>query len=179
VRGRLIRWGLPVVLVAVTGVGAAMAATASMHAKSATVKTVKSKTFGTILVASNGRTLYRYTLDRKRVNHCSSDATCRKYWPALLVKAGAKPQAGMGVTAKLLGTIKAAAGMRQVTYAGYPLYTFAGDKRAGQTAGQNFESEWYVVNTKGALVKHAVKAVAPPASVTTTDTSGGGGDAWG
>jgi len=179
VRGRLIRWGLPVVLVAVAGVGAAMAATATTSAKSATVKTAKSKTFGTILVASNGRTLYRYTLDRKHVNRCSSDATCRKYWPALLVKAGAKPQAGMGVTASLVGTIKAAAGMRQVTYAGYPLYVFAGDKRAGQTAGQNFESEWYVVNTKGALVKHAVKTSASPAPATTTGTSGGGGDAWG
>jgi Secreted repeat of unknown function len=71
------------------------------------------------------------------------------------------------VNVALLGTIKAAHGMSQVTYAGFPLYGFAGDKAAGQTNGQGFQSQWYVVNTKGALVKHAL-AVPPPKPATTT-----------
>jgi hypothetical protein len=71
------------------------------------------------------------------------------------------------VNVALLGTIKAAHGMSQVTYAGFPLYVFAGDKAAGQTNGQGFQSQWYVVNTKGALVKHAL-AVPPPKPGTTT-----------
>jgi predicted lipoprotein with Yx(FWY)xxD motif len=174
-RGRLIRWVLPLVLVAAVGVGAAMAATQSMHAKSGTVKTAKNKSFGTILVSSSGRTLYRYTIDRKGVNRCSSDATCNKYWPPLLVAAGAKPTVGAGAKAGLLGTISAAHGKRQVTYAGFPLYFFAGDKAAGQVKGQAFESQWYVVNTAGALVKHAA-AAKPPAATAPTTT---GGDAWG
>jgi len=176
-RGRLIRWVLPVVLVAAVAVGAAMAATGSTHARAGTVQTSKSKSFGTILVSSTGRTLYRYTIDGKRVNRCSGNATCAKYWPALLVKAGANPTVGAGATAALLGTIKAAHGMRQVTYAGFPLYFFAGDTAAGQTKGQGFESQWYVVNTKGALVKHAVAANAAK----TTPASGGTttSDAWG
>ena len=114
-----------------------------------------SKTFGKILVSSSGRTLYRYTIDRKGVNRCTANATCNKYWPPLLVKAGAKATAGTGATASKLGTIKAKNGMRQVTYAGWPLYLFAFDKAAGQTKGQGFEKQWYVVNTNGALVKHA------------------------
>jgi predicted lipoprotein with Yx(FWY)xxD motif len=173
---RLIRWGLPLALVAVAGAGAAMAATAHTHTSAATVKVVKSGKFGSILVGSNGRTLYRYTLDRKGVNRCSGNATCNKYWPALLVKPAVKPTVGTGAKAGLVGTIKATHGMRQVTYAGFPLYFFAGDKKAGQTTGQGFQSEWYVVNTAGAFVKHAVAtSTAAPAPTTT----GGGADAWG
>ena len=126
-RGRWIRLVLPLVLVAVAGAGAAMAATASTHAQSGTVRAVKSKSYGMILVAANGKTLYRYTLDSKGVNRCTGDAACVKYWPQLLVKATAKPTAGTGASAGLLGTIKAAHGMRQITYAGFPLYYFVGD----------------------------------------------------
>ena len=169
-RGRLIRWGLPLVLIAVAGVGAAMAATGSMRSTGGTVKTANSKTFGTILVSSSGRTLYSYTVDSKHVNRCSSNATCNKFWPPYLVKAGAKPTAGSGANAAMLGTIKAKHNMRQVTYAGYPLYFFVSDKAAGQTKGQGFESKWYVVNSKGALVKHAV-ASPPPKATTTTSKS--------
>jgi predicted lipoprotein with Yx(FWY)xxD motif len=176
-RGRLIRWVLPLVLVAAGAVGAAMAGTGSTNVHTDTVKAVKSTSFGMILVGSSGRTLYRYTVDRKGVNRCSSNPTCNKFWPALLVKAGVKPTAGSGAAAALLGTIKAAHGMRQVTYAGFPLYFFAGDTAAGQTKGQGFESQWYVVNAKGALVKHAVAANAAK----TTPASGGTttSDAWG
>jgi predicted lipoprotein with Yx(FWY)xxD motif len=175
-RRRLIRLGLPLLLVAVAGAGAAMAATAASQA-SGTVKTVVNAKFGAILVASNGKTLYRYTLDRKHLNRCTGNPACNPYWPPLLVKGTAKPKAGSGVQGALLGTIKAAHGMRQVTYAGFPLYFFSGDKAAGQVNGQGFQSQWYVVNAKGAFVKHAVKTSAAP---TTTGTStGGGGDAWG
>jgi len=174
-RGRLIRWGLPLLLVAVAGAGAAMAATASTHAQSGTVRAVNSKSFGMILVGANGKTLYRYTLDSKGVNRCTSVAACAKYWPQLLVKATAKPTVGTGASAGLLGTIKAAHGMRQVTYAGFPLYFFAGDSAAGQTKGQGFQKEWYVINAKGAFVKHAVAG--GTTSTKSTSTSAGGG--WG
>lgn len=173
--GRTIRWVLPLLLLVPLGVGVAMAASSSTSS-TGTVKTVKSKTFGVILVSSRGRTLYRYTIDRKGVNRCSSNVTCSKYWPPLLVKAGARPTAGPGAQAAKLGTIKAKNGMRQVTYAGWPLYSFAGDTAAGQTKGQAFEKQWYVVNTSGALVKHAV---APPPPATTTPTTTSGGPAWG
>ena len=168
--GRMIRWVLPLLLLVPLGVGVAMAASSSSSA-TGTVKAVKSTSFGTILVSSKGRTLYRYTIDRKNVNRCSSVAACNKYWPPLLVKAGAKPTAGAGAKASMLGTIKAKNGMRQVTYAGWPLYYFAGDSANGQTKGQAFEKEWYVVNTSGGLVKSAVAAPTP------TTTSGG--SAWG
>jgi predicted lipoprotein with Yx(FWY)xxD motif len=170
-RGRWIRVLLPVVLVGAVGAGAAMAATASMRSSERTVVAFKSSTFGMVLAASNEHTLYRYTPDSKGVNRCSSNATCNKFWPALLVKAGVRPTAGEGASSSLVGTMKAAHGMAQVTYAGYPLYFFAGDKAKEQTKGQGFEGKWYVVNTKGALVKHAVST---SGGATTTTKS-----AWG
>ena len=96
--GRTIRWVLPLLLLVPLGVGVAMAASSSTGS-TGTVKAVKSTSFGTILVSSRGRTLYRYTIDRRGVNRCSSNATCNKYWPPLLVKAGTKPTAGSGAKA--------------------------------------------------------------------------------
>ena len=169
----MIRWLLPVAVIAAIGAGAAMAATNAMHSSASSVKTVNSAKFGTMLVSGTGRTLYRYTVDSKGVNRCSGVAACSKYWPPLLVKATVKPTAGTGVTASLLGTIKAkAAGMRQVTYAGFPLYTFAGDAKAGQVNGEGFEKSWYAVNAKGALIKSASKSGgAPPPSYPATTTT--------
>jgi predicted lipoprotein with Yx(FWY)xxD motif len=175
-RGRGIRVLLPLVVVGAVTAGVAMAAGASMHSSSATVRTAKSSTFGNVLVGANGQTLYRYTVDAKRVNRCTSDPTCRKFWPQLLVKAGTKPTVGSGASASLVGTMKAAHGMAQVTYAGFPLYFFSGDKAAGQTKGQGFESKWFVVNSKGALVEHAVKSSTAPATPPATTS---GGSTWG
>lgn len=177
-RGR-IRWFLPVVLAAAIGAGAAMAATAAVHSNAPAVKLAASAKFGKMLVGPNGRTLYRYTVDSKGVNRCTKVAVCAKYWPRLLVKTGTKPAAGSGVNSSLMGTIKASGGMAQVTYAGFPLYYFAGDKKAGAINGQGFLSKWYVVNSKGALVKHAVSSgsgsggtPSPPATTTTGYTWG-------
>lgn len=174
-RGRMIRWGVPIALLAVGGVGASMAATATTHSSAGTVRTVKNAKFGTVLVGANGKTLYRYTLDKKGVNNCTAVAICAKYWSRLLVKGTAKPTAGTGVKASLLGTIKQPKGLRQVTYAGFPLYFFAGDAKAGDVKGQGFEKTWYVVNAKGAFVKHAVAGSTTPAPTTTS----GGGSSWG
>jgi predicted lipoprotein with Yx(FWY)xxD motif len=166
-RRRVRRWTLPVVLAAALGAGVATAATAAMpHTPRATVKTVKSGNYGTVLVSSTGRALYRYTLDRKNVSRCTG--ACAKLWPPLLVKAKVKPTIDAGGIARLLETIKSAHGMRQVTYAGFPLYRFSGDTRAGQTKGEGLYSKWYLVNSKGALVKHPVKKASGPS-----------GSAWG
>jgi predicted lipoprotein with Yx(FWY)xxD motif len=47
---------------------------------------------------------------------------------------------------------------RQVTYAGHPLYTFAGDKSAGQTTGEgltNFGAGWYALAASGQKVEQS------------------------
>ncbi len=167
-RGRWIRWTLPLALTAAVGVGVAMAATKATSSSGGTVKTAASSTYGTVLVAANGMTLYRYTPDKKGVSVCSG--ACAKYWPPLLLKGTAKETAGSGVSSALLGEVMRANGAAQVSYAGYPLYYYAGDKKPGDVKGQGFEKTWYVVSAKGALVKHGVAA----AKTTSTSKS-----AWG
>ncbi len=152
------------------GVGVAMAATKATRSSGGTVKTAASSKYGTVLVAANGMTLYRYTPDKKGKTVCSG--ACAKYWPPLLLKGTAKETAGSGASAGLLGEIMRANGAAQVTYAGFPLYYYAGDKKPGDVKGQGFEKTWYVVSAKGALVKSAVAADQDDLDVV-------GGSAWG
>jgi predicted lipoprotein with Yx(FWY)xxD motif len=172
-RGRVVRLALASLLFAVAGVGAAMAVSAS-HSGRGTVDTARRGSFGTVLVAANGKVLYRYTPDTKGRSSCG--AACAAYWPRLLV--ASKPTAGPGVKASLLGTIKAPSGKRQVTYAGFPLYYYAGDKSAAQEKGEGYDGTWYLVSPAGALVKHG-SASAQTTTTTPTTTSSGGGGGWG
>jgi predicted lipoprotein with Yx(FWY)xxD motif len=56
----------------------------------------------------------------------------------------------------LLGTTKRTDGTLEVTYAGHPLYYYAGDTAPGQTTGQalpQFGAPWYVVAPSGTAIK--------------------------
>lgn len=93
----------------------------------------------TILVDAKGNTLYYYTPDTATTVACTGG--CAKAWPPL-VAASSTPTAASSLTGTL-STISSANGS-QITYAGYPLYTFSGDTAAGQTTGQGHGSVWYV-----------------------------------
>jgi predicted lipoprotein with Yx(FWY)xxD motif len=114
----------------------------------------------TIIVDSRGFTLYMYSSDSPGQSACYNDPTyhCSKVWPPLLTKA--KPQAGKGAKASLLGTIKRTGGGLQVTYKGHPLYTNAGapsaglvkDAKPGDVHGQRFLEVWWALTPAGARV---------------------------
>ena len=81
------------------------------------------------------------------------------------VLARARPQGGrqaegrLGRERELAGDDEALEGVVQVTYAGFPLYVFSGDHKAGEVNGEgfkDFKGQWFVVNAKGAFVKKAV-----------------------
>jgi predicted lipoprotein with Yx(FWY)xxD motif len=128
-----------------------------------TVKTAEVGTLGKVVVSSSGRTLYHYTDEKRGKVACTG--ACVKLWPPLLVKAGAKPVAGPGITASKLGVLKRPDGTFQVTYGAFGLYRYAGDKKAGDANGEAVESAWYAVSPAAKIVKDS----APAAS------SGGGG----
>jgi predicted lipoprotein with Yx(FWY)xxD motif len=122
--------------------------------KSATVVALRKTALGTILVDSRGRALYLFEKDRNGVSRCTT--ACLSYWPALTSRV--TPHAGQGVHQSLLGLSRPQNGVRQVTYAGHPLYTFVGDKRAGQTTGEglsNFGAEWYALSASGRKVEQS------------------------
>ena len=116
---------------------AAASAAASVAASAAAGAIVVAKpvgSIGTVLVASNGMTVYTFTKDVKDSGKSACSGGCATTWPALTVAAGATPTAGTGVTGKL-GTITRDDGTIQVTYNGLPLYFFKNDKVPGDAAG--------------------------------------------
>lgn len=90
---------------------------------------------GKVLVDASGLTLYYYKQDGGGSSACTG--SCATAWPPLLLPAGeTTPVAGSGVDASKLGIITRSDGSTQVTYDGWPLYTYQGDSSAGQAAGQ-------------------------------------------
>ncbi len=62
----------------------------------------------------------------------------------------------MPVRSGLLGTTRRANGSEQVTYAGYPLYRFVGDRKPGQTKGEGseaFGAGWDVLSPAGKKIE--------------------------
>jgi predicted lipoprotein with Yx(FWY)xxD motif len=147
---------LIVVGVLATAIGVASASGAPhVHAKNVVITSVKSAKFGTIL--TDGTTLYTLKPDAT-----SCTATCHKYWiPVDLPKGDTKAEAGAGVNADKLGTVKVKGG-HQVTYGGKPLYWFFEDKSAGQVKG-NLTDTWGKW-----LDVVLVKPTSKPATTTTT-----------
>lgn len=104
---------------------------------------VGSGTLGEFLVDHDGNTLYLFAQDTEGESVCYDE--CESSWPPLVGPA----EAGAGVDASLLGTTTRTDGIEQVTYAGSPLYYFAGDAAPGQTLGQGFAGVWFVVDPSG------------------------------
>jgi predicted lipoprotein with Yx(FWY)xxD motif len=164
--GRMTRMVVVLMLATVLGVTGFLAAgsvAGGVTRSNATVSLRKTK-LGSILVNSRGHTLYLFAKDRNGKSACS--ASCSRFWPPLLSQG--KPTAGRGVKPSLVGTTRRSNGSQQVTYKKHPLYTYALDKRAGQTNGEGnsaFGARWYAVSAKGTAV---VKA---PTTTTTTTTA--------
>jgi predicted lipoprotein with Yx(FWY)xxD motif len=113
----------------------------------------KSTDLGTVVVDSNGRTLYMFAPDS--ATHSACNGACAKEWPPAAA-GSSKPSASGGVTAAKLTTIKRSDGSKQLVYAGHPLYTFSGDSAAGDTKGQGvnaFGGMWNAVDTSGAAAQ--------------------------
>ena len=81
----------------------------------------KESEYGAVLFDANGQVVYVFENDRRNESNCTS-VDCVEAWPPVLTRQ--EPTAGVGVQARLLGTIRRTDGSRQVTYAGRPLYFY-------------------------------------------------------
>jgi len=110
-------------------------ATPRATAKPAPTITIKSGStaLGTVLVGSDGLTLYTKSGDS--ATHSTCTGSCASSWPPLLVKAGTKVKGGSGVHGAFT-TFKRSDGTTQVAYKGKPLYAWTGDYYPGDTTGQ-------------------------------------------
>ncbi|HEY6624074.1 MAG TPA: hypothetical protein VIX85_09600 [Acidimicrobiales bacterium] len=158
---------LTVGAVSLSTIVASTAGAATRHKPNRIVATTQNAQFGTILVS--GKTVY--TLKASKTP-CTT--RCLKVWPEVLVAKGTtRAQAGSGVLASMLGTVKRSGGVRQVTYGGKPLYWFSGDSGAGQVNGNVTDTwgKWSVVVTAKPAQSSAGATTAPtPSSAGPTTT---------
>ncbi len=132
-----------------------------------TITVTQNKTWGPTLTM-NGDTLYRLTKDSTNKSVCTGK--CATVWLPVELAAGQKAPVGMGVSH--LGSFTRSPGVRQVTYEGIPLYTFTGDKKAGQVTGNIKDTwgQWWSINPSSPLTPPKKKKTS---STTTTTTPGG------
>jgi predicted lipoprotein with Yx(FWY)xxD motif len=112
------------------------------------VSAAKVGDLGTILVDSEGQTLYDFHKDKGSKSACYD--ACAGAWPPLLTEGS--PKAEEGAQAGMLGTTKRKDGTFQVTYNGWPLYTYVGDQKPGEANGNDidqFGAEWYALQPNG------------------------------
>jgi predicted lipoprotein with Yx(FWY)xxD motif len=142
------------ILIATTAVTASLTATLAVASGSPAKLQLRRTGVGTILVNGRGFTLYAFTRDGHARDSCAGIPGCLGAWPP--VTTSGKPLAGPGVRTGLIGTITLKGGVKQVTYAGHPLYTYAGDSGPGQTFYVNFfqfGGRWPAVSAAGLEVK--------------------------
>jgi hypothetical protein len=76
----------------------------------------------------------------------------------------------LGMTGTL-GTITRSNGVKQATYDGHPLYTFAGDSAPGEAKGNGVNASgglWYEMTASGALPAGVAKASTPASAPAAT-----------
>ncbi|MFZ2049302.1 MAG: hypothetical protein WAU69_00055 [Solirubrobacteraceae bacterium] len=142
------------------------AAQTSSSSSSAVVVKSASSSLGTILVDSRGMTLYHLGGEVNGKFICTSSA-CLGVWHPLIAPSSGTPSGEVGS----LGTVKRPEGSMQVTYKGTPLYTFTGDKQAGETKGQGIKDvgTWSVITTGSSSTAASTSSSAEP------EKSGGSG----
>jgi predicted lipoprotein with Yx(FWY)xxD motif len=90
---------------------------------------------GDVLVDARGKTLYLYEPDHQGPSRCTG--FCAEQWPPVTVSDGTSlKDIGPGVDANMVGTVRRADGTIQVTYDGWPLYSWRLDYAPGQATGQ-------------------------------------------
>lgn len=145
------------------------ASSTSTTAATVAVGTRDDAKLGTLLIDSRGMTLYRNIKDRPGAFACNG--TCLATWPPLIAAAGVTPTTTATLPAAL-ATVARPDGTMQVTYNGWPLYLFSGDKNAGDTTGQGVGGIWFVVAptvaAPGASTPTTTPAVTPAARTATT-----------
>ena len=103
--------------------------------------------FGEILYDSNEQAIYIFQNDSGGQSNCYGE--CATAWPPVF--SSAKPNAGDGVDASLLGTTMRRDGRLQVTYDGQPLY-FYDHEGPGEVRCHNVNLNggfWWVVGPDG------------------------------
>ena len=89
-------------------------------------------------VNTSGMTLYTFDKDVAASGKSACNGPCAALWPPALAGADAKAEGDFTLVARDDGA-------RQWAYKGKPVYTYSGDKKAGEMTGDNFKDSWHVI----------------------------------
>ncbi|HVE21193.1 MAG TPA: hypothetical protein VNC39_04400 [Acidocella sp.] len=118
------------------GIGALFSAGLALAATlPANIETMQTK-IGTVYATTGGKTVYEFKKDSPHSHSSACYAGCAALWPPVAAPAGFVPAAPWGVVARHDGT------PRQLTYKGYPLYTWSKDAKPGDVTGQGVKDFW-------------------------------------
>lgn len=120
----------------------------------ASVSVEQNEELGELIVDGEGKTLYRFTKDSAWPMKSNCVGKCLDTWKPLRPVDMNKVE---GVDKKLLTTFKRDDGSEQVSIDCWPLYTFTGDLKAGDTNGQGVNGTWFAVSPDGKPIKESAK----------------------
>ncbi|MEU8892764.1 SCO0930 family lipoprotein [Streptomyces sp. NPDC048442] len=109
----------------------------------------KDPKLGEIVVDSQGRTVYRFKKDSAWPMRTACTGACLAKWPAVPPVARNSIE---GILKKGFVVFDRPDGVKQQTINCWPVYTFSGDSKAGDTNGQGVGGTWYAVSPQGKLV---------------------------
>ena len=104
---------------------------------------------GTILTTGQGFTVYAFEADHGTTSACTR--ACAAAWPPVTASSTRLTVTG-GAARSPAGETTRPGGAHQLTYAGHPLYTFAGDASSGASNGHGseaFGARWDVLTLAG------------------------------
>jgi predicted lipoprotein with Yx(FWY)xxD motif len=97
---------------------------------------------GSILISSNGMTLYTFANDQPSASNCIGQ--CVELWPPYTVDPAANMIAAPGIPGAI-STILRSDGLTQTVLDGRPLYFYSGDTEPGDVNGQGVGNVWFSV----------------------------------
>ncbi len=153
-----------------TSISISTSSSSTTSSAALSIEIQNSTTLGSYLTNGTGWTLYLFTKDTPKNGTSVCYGTCATFWPAFHGNASTLVLPA-GLNASAFGTITRTDGTTQITYMGWPLYFYAGDKTAGQTNGQDKDGTWFVVNFPTLKIPaNATETTSTTTSTTTTSS---------
>jgi predicted lipoprotein with Yx(FWY)xxD motif len=138
-----------------------------------TINVMEDSTMGSYLVGENGMALYINTNDTQGTDGTDAMSSCYDECATAWIPVTAENTdtttltVGEGLDATQLGTITRTDGTVQLTYYGWPLYTFANDTQPGDFMGNGMDGgAWVLVSPDGQPLNDAAMMGTPVASPT-------------
>lgn len=105
------------------------------------VKVVHQAQFGNIFATPKQKAIYYWSQEKDHKVHCTG--SCAMAWPPVLVAKGVAVPAHVMGAMGMFGTIVRPDHTRQLTFNGWPLYTYSGDKKPLQVLCDGVDG-WHV-----------------------------------